>query len=132
MNTLLTPAWELRDSGGTLRDFLRASFPLLLITASLVGCGGGSGGTSQTPRIIVTVSGPSTPLNATASRTFNASVSNSSNAAVTWSVVEAGCGSITEAGLYIAPPVPGTYTAKVTWHADLTALGVAKVVVAVT
>src|SRR2546422_11394926 len=109
MNTLLTPAWELRDSGGTLRDFLRASFPLLLITASLVGCGGGSGGTSQTPRIIVTVSGPSTPLNATASRTFNASVSNSSNAAVTWSVVEAGGRFLYANWGFTPPPLSGTF-----------------------
>lgn len=130
MNTQCSPDWGLTDYGETLRDYLKALLALLFITAGLVGCGGGSRG-AQTPRITVSISGLSTPLNATASRTFNASVSNSSNAEVTWSVVEAGGGSITQAGVYTAPALPGTYSVKATSRAEPTAFGIAKVPVVI-
>ena len=128
MNTNSHPAWELGDFGERFAHFLISPLALLLLSASLVGCGGGLGGTkANLLPITITVSGLITPLNTTASRNFSASVSNTSNLAVSWSVVEAGGGSITQAGVYTAPSLPGTYTVKATSQADSTASATAKV-----
>jgi hypothetical protein len=103
---------------------------VVLLIASLLGCGGGSQNGPNTPPptpILVTISGPSGILNTGDSRTFSASVTNSSNHSVTWSVVETGGGTITQAGVYTAPSLPGTFTIKATAQADNTASGIATV-----
>jgi hypothetical protein len=105
----------------TSRRIARVIFTSL--AGLLASCGSGSGfNTMVLPaKVTVSVSGPLTPLNTSASRTFIASVSNSSNQGVNWSVVEAGGGSITQGGLYTAPATPGTYTVLATAQADTSA-----------
>ncbi len=105
----------------------------VVLTACLVGCGGGGGAPLSAPTPIVTVSilGASTPLDTGASRTFAATVTNTSNSAVSWSVVESGGGSITQAGIYTAPVTPGTYTVKATAQASPSSSGTVRVPVVI-
>jgi hypothetical protein len=114
--------------------------PLLAIEAGAIyfaiGCGGNGGAPPQTltppaANISVTVSGASSILNTSSTRTFTASVANSTNQNVTWSVVEAGGGSISADGVYTSPTLPGTFTVKATAAADASAAGTKSVPVVI-
>ena len=107
------------------------SIAIALLTSCIVACGGHDGTPEPVRPVTVTISGPATPLNTGASRTFTATVGNTTNTAVTWSVVEADGGSITQAGVYTAPATPGTYTVKATSQADVTAAATAPVPVVI-
>lgn len=85
------------------------SAPLLAVPLMLAGCGGfaGSAGTTPTPQISVTVTGPAA-TRLLDSTQFSAVVSNSTNQAVTWQVGgvtggTAATGMISSTGLYTAP-----------------------------
>jgi hypothetical protein len=101
-----------------------------------IGCGGNGGAPPQTvappaPNISVTVSGATSTLNTSSTRTFTASVANTTNQNVTWSVVEANGGTISAGGVYTSPALPGTFTVKATSAADASAAGTASVPVVI-
>lgn len=107
--------------------------PAAAIALLLLACGGGGGGGSQpAPVVTVTVSGPTTPLQAGATAQFTATVTGTSNTAVTWSVDPIGpvnVGTVSATGLYTAPAAAGTFTVRATSAADTSKSGSAQVTV---
>jgi len=102
----------------------------VLATAALTivaACSGEPAATPNTPSppaaasIAVTLTPPSTTLDACQSAPFKAAVTGTANPGVVWSVKEglAG-GTITAEGVYTAPPAPGTYHVVATSAADST------------
>ena len=111
----------------------------VLATAALstvAACSGEPAATPNTPSppaaasIAVTLTPPSTTLDACQSAPFKAAVTGTANPGVVWSVKEglAG-GTITAEGVYIAPPAPGTYHVVATSQADPTRTATATITV---
>ncbi len=98
---------------------------LLLLVATLTGCGGNSAPSSPVQAaptgIVVTLSPGSTVLDACQTSAFSAAVTGSSDPGVVWSIQEgAAGGAITGGGVYTAPSTAGTYHVVATSSADAT------------
>ena len=95
---------------------------ILLVVASLAGCGGGTAPpeAAQTG-IVISLNPGAANLDACQAASFGALVTGASNAGVVWSVQEgAAGGTITAGGAYTAPSTAGTYHVIAASSADAT------------
>jgi len=79
------------------------------------------------PPVTLDISPAVATITAERAMKFGFSIAGGISLGVTWSLGEPGAGSLDKAGHYLAPPVPGLYTVRVTSVDDPTQIAVAKV-----